>query len=99
MVEFFIFGFLGGILRGFVGLIKYNNAYKDVEIRPWYFAGTVVISGFIGAVAAWVTHDLGIDFLGVQSFSPALGVVMGYAGGDLLENLFKIFTGKTTLFK
>jgi peptidoglycan/LPS O-acetylase OafA/YrhL len=99
MVEFFIFGFIGGILRGIVGLIKYSNSYKDVEIRPWYFTGMVVFSGFLGSVAAWVVHDLGIDFLGVQGFSPALGVVMGYAGGDLLENIVKIFAGKTTLFK
>jgi peptidoglycan/LPS O-acetylase OafA/YrhL len=99
MAAFFIFGFMGGILRGIVGLIKYSNSYKDVEIRPWYFTGMVVLSGFLGAVAAWVVHDLGIDFLGVQSFSPALGVVMGYAGGDLLENIVKIFSGRTTLFK
>lgn len=98
MEIFFIAGFVGGVLRGAVGLIKYSMSYKDVTIRPWYFAGMVVISGIIGATAAWIVHDLGIEFLGVESLSPALAVVIGYAGGDFLENAFKIITKKTSLF-
>lgn len=96
---FFIAGLIGGVLRGFVGLIKYGTSYKDVEIRPWYFTGMVMLSGVLGIVTAWVVSDLGANFLGVDNFSPALGVIVGYAGGDLLENIFKIISGKTTLFQ
>ena len=99
MEIFFIAGFIGGVLRGVVGLVKYNLSYKDVKIRPWYFIGMVVVSGILGTVAAWVVRDLGIEFLAVKSFSPALAVVIGYAGGDLLENIFKILTKKQNLFQ
>lgn len=98
MEVFFIGGFIGGVLRGVVGLIKYSMSYKDVTIRPWYFTGMVVFSGIIGATAAWVVHDLGIEFLGVGRISPALAVLIGYAGGDFLENAFKIIMKKTSLF-
>lgn len=99
MEIFFIAGFIGGVLRGVVGLIKYTLSYKDVKIRPWYFIGMVVISGILGIVAAWIVRDLGIKFLTVENFSPALAVVIGYAGGDLLENIFKILTKKPNLFQ
>ncbi len=99
MEIFFIAGFIGGVLRGIVGLIKYSTSYKDVKIRPWYFIGMVLFSGILGSIAAWIVRDLGVDFLAVKSFSPALAVVIGYAGGDLLENVFKILTKKQNLFQ
>lgn len=99
MVTFFIAGFVGGVFRGAVGIIKYSTSYKDIEIRPWYFAGTVAISGVIGITTAWVIHDLGAEFMGLEKVTPAIALIAGYAGGDLLENIYKILTGKKTLFK
>jgi len=66
MEIFFIAGFIGGVLRGIVGLIKYSTSYKDVKIRPWYFIGMVLFSGILGSIAAWIVRDLGVDFLAVK---------------------------------
>lgn len=97
-MTFLIAGFIGGLLRGAVGISKYMRSYKDVEVRPWYFGGMALLSGIIGGVAAWVTNDLGITFLGIETFTPALGIVIGYAGGDFIENIFKIISGDTNIF-
>ena len=99
MVAFFVAGFLGGVFRGAVGLIKYSQSYKDIEIRPWYFAGMVAVSGLIGITTAWIVQDLGVQLLGVEKLTPAIGVLVGYAGGDLLENIYKIIIKKDSLFK
>lgn len=98
-MSFFFFGFLGGVIRGSVGLIKYIQSYKDVEIRPWYFVGTVGISGLIGLASAWITHDLGISFLGLERLPLSLALIIGYAGGDFIENVFKIIIKDDTIFK
>jgi hypothetical protein len=98
-MSFFFFGFLGGIIRGTVGLIKYIQSYKDVTIKPWYFGGTVAISGFIGLAAAWITHDLGISFLGLEKLPLGLALIIGYAGGDFMENIFKIIIKDDKFFQ
>ncbi len=98
MVSFLIAGLFGGILRGLVGIIKYSNSYKNVEIRPRYFAGMVAVSGVVGITTAWVIHDLGAEFIGLEKITPAMALVAGYAGGDLLENIYKILTRKESLF-
>ncbi len=98
-MSFFFFGFLGGVIRGIVGLIKYTKAYKDVEIRPWYFSGTVVLSGLIGMISAWVVQDLGISFMGLETLPLSVALIVGYAGGDFLENIFKIIIKKPDLFQ
>ena len=92
-------GFAGGVLRGLVGYIKYRSSYKSTPFVASYFALTVLVSGVVGLVAAWVTEDLGISFLGLTSVTPALAMVLGYAGGDFIENLFKIITGKGSLYE
>ncbi len=94
-----IFGFVGGAVRGLVGYLKYRSSYKNTAFMFNYFALSVGISGAVGLIAAWVTKDLGISFLGLPSITPALAIVIGYAGGDFIENLFKIITGKTTIFE
>ena len=97
-MPFILAGFLGGVIRGVVGLVKYTLSYKDVPFRPWYFGGMTLISGAIGATAAWVTKDLGIAFLGMETLSPAMAVIIGYAGGDFFENIIKILTKDPILF-
>lgn len=92
-------GFVGGIARGLVGYIKYRSSYKNTPFLLGYFVFTVAVSGVVGLLAAWVTKDLGISFLGLSAITPALALIIGYAGGDFIENLFKIFTGKTSLYQ
>lgn len=99
MVTFFIAGFLGGVIRGIVGILKYALSYKDVKISWFYFGGMTLVSGFIGLIAAWVIKDMGIMFEGIESLSSALALVVGYAGGDFLENIFKVLMKKPILFK
>lgn len=96
---FYFAGFLGGAIRGIVGILKYSLSYKDVSIRPVYFGLTVFISGLIGLLCVWIVSDLGISFLGLNSFPVSLGIVFGYAGGDLIENIFKIIIKRPILFK
>jgi hypothetical protein len=98
-MPFFFFGFLGGVIRGTVGLIKYVQSYKDVQFKPAYFGTTIVLSGLIGLAAAWATHDLGIAFLGLKEVPLALALIIGYAGGDFMENIFKIIVKDDKVFQ
>jgi hypothetical protein len=98
-MSFFFFGFLGGVIRGVMGLIKYTQSYKDVAIKPWYFSITIAISGLIGLISAWVTHDLGISFLGIEKLPLSLALIIGYAGGDFIENVFKIIVKDDKIFQ
>jgi hypothetical protein len=98
MISILFAGFSGGVVRGLVGFIKHQQSYKEVPFRPLYFASMVTLSGVIGLLAAWVTDDLGITFLGMDSLSVSIALIIGYAGGDLIENLFKIIIKKPNLY-
>lgn len=97
-MPFFIAGFFGGLLRGGVGLVKYITSYKDVEIRPYYFFGIVFFSGIVGYVSAWVAKDIAQVFLEMETLPITFAVIAGYAGGDLIENFFKIIMREPQLF-
>ena len=99
LIYILLAGFVGGMTRGLVGYMKYRSSYKDVPFKAGYFLSLVAVSGAVGLLAAWVTQDLGINFLGLPFITPALAVVIGYAGGDFIENLFKILTCKTSLYQ
>jgi len=98
MEIFFLAGFAGGIIRGVVGILKYALSYKDVKIKWAYFGSLALVSGLIGMAAAWVIRDMGGSFEGVAGLSPAIALVVGYAGGDFLENIFKVLMKKPILF-
>jgi hypothetical protein len=49
--------------------------------------------------AAGVIRDMGVTFEGIVGLSPAIALVVGYAGGDFLENIFKVLMKKPILFK
>ena len=98
-MSFLIAGFLGGILRGGVGLVKYMTSYKDVEIRPYYFAGAVLISGVVGYASAWIAQDAARIFLELETVPVSFALIAGYAGGDLIENIFKIGMKQPNLFE
>ncbi len=98
MPMFFVAGFVGGVIRGAVGILKYTLSYKDVQMRWGYFTGTAVVSGLIGLTAAWIVQEMGVAFVGIEKMSPAIALIVGYAGGDFLENIFKVITKQPILF-
>jgi len=55
------------------------------------------ISGIIGLLAAMAVKEIGFTLLG--SFTPALAFIVGYAGGDFLENIYKIIIKKSSLYE
>jgi len=73
-------GFLGGVIRGLTGFIKHQLSYKEVKFNLAYFFLMVFLSGIIGML---VSSFLGGDYI--------LCFVVGYAGGDFIENIYKIF--------
>ncbi len=93
-----IAGFGGGVVRGLVGFIKHQYTYKSVKFELYYFLFMTFISGVIGILTAVATKELGPSFLGLNNFTPALAFIVGYAGGDFLENIYKIIIKKPSLY-
>lgn len=98
-MTFFIFGLIGGIIRGFIGIIKHKQSYSNVQIDQKYLITTLAISGAIGFASAWVLKDLGVVFAGSETLPLSLALIVGYAGGDFLENIFKIITKNENIFE
>ena len=86
-----IAGFGGGIVRGLVGYIKHQYSYKNVGFNLPHFFVMVFISGVIGVLVASAVG--GVENV-VISFSPAIAFIAGYAGGDFIENIYKILIKK-----
>jgi len=91
-----ISGFGGGIVRGLVGFIKHQFAYKNVPFNLPYFLGMSFISGIIGLLSTMAMKEVGFTLEGV--FSPGLSFIIGYAGGDFIENIYKIIVKKSSLY-
>ncbi len=103
MIDFFYLsvltaGFTGGVVRGLVGFVKHQFSYKNVKFNIPYFLAMMFISGTVGLLTAATVKELGLPLFGSTILSPALTFVVGYAGGDLLENLYKIIVKKSTLY-
>jgi hypothetical protein len=96
MFIIFAAAFGGGILRGLVGFVKHQLSYKEVKFRFSYFLGMMLVSGIIGSVAALAVKEVGFTLLG--SFTPALSFIVGYAGGDFIENIYKIIIKKSPFY-
>ncbi len=92
-----IAGFFGGVVRGLVGFIKHQFSYKNTPFKLTYFLGMSFISGVIGMVSASAVKEVGFNLEGL--FTPALSFIIGYAGGDFLENIFKIILKKSSFFE
>jgi hypothetical protein len=92
-----IASFVGGIVRGLVGFLKHQLSYKNVPFSWKYFLGTMIISGLIGMVTAVAIKELGLTLFG--QFTPAFAFVIGYAGGDFIENIYKIVIKKSNLYE
>lgn len=96
MISIFVFAFSGGVLRGLVGFLKHQFSYKEVKFRPLYFLGMMFISGTIGLLAALAVKEIGFTLLG--GFGNALTFIIGYAGGDFIENIYKIIIKKSSFY-
>lgn len=91
-------GFGGGVVRGLVGFIKYHLADKTIKFELLYFLLMMFLSGVVGILTAAAVKGLGLSFLGSDTFTPALAFIIGYAGGDFLENVYKIVAKKVTIY-
>ena len=96
-IGIFIAAFMGGLVRGLVGWIKHQFSYKNVAFRWKYFLGMMVLSGLVGMVATIAIKELGFTLFG--QFTPALAFIIGYAGGDFIENIYKIIIKKSSLYE
>ncbi len=99
MINLLLAGAGGGVVRGLMGLTKHRLAYKDVPFNPLYFFGTVTISGFIGLTVTWAIAGSGLTLPFTSTINTALAFIIGYAGGDFIENLYKILLQKPELFR
>ena len=71
-----IFGFVGGVIRACIGLLK-KSSKKKVSLR--YLLSTLISSGMIGLFASiFTTGDLKVSLLA------------GYGGIDFIEGLWKL---------
>jgi len=94
-ISILIAGFGGGVIRGLIGFIKHQYSYKNVGFNLPYFLGMAFVSGVIGLVCAMAIKEAGINLNGI--FSPALGFIAGYAGGDFVEGIYKIIIKKSSI--
>jgi len=100
-VPILIAGFGGGMIRGLIGFLKYYYSYKNTPFNIFYFFGTTFISGIVGLLTAGAIKESGLTWLtisGLSSISPAMALIIGYAGGDFLENIYKLILKKPLLF-
>lgn len=88
-------GFFGGVVRGLVGFIKHQLSYKNVPFDLKYFLGMSFISGVVGLMASISIKEVGLTLN--ETFTTALSFIIGYAGGDFLESIYKIILDKANL--
>ena len=77
----FIAGFVGGLIRGLMGITKYINATpsKRRKVRKEWVVLTLLSSGGMGLLTGvFIADDV------------RFALVAGYAGTDFIESLFKI---------
>jgi len=97
MFDILLFGALGGVIRGLVGFTKYYLSYKNVKFNWTYFGLTVGLSAVVGLSVVWAIDSSGITFAGTTAINPAIAFIIGYAGGDAIENFYKIILRKPIL--
>ena len=90
-------GALGGVVRGLVGYTKYQFSYKNVPFNLIYFLIIVGLSAVVGVTVTWAIDNSGLIIGGITSLNPALAFIIGYAGGDFIENVYKILAQKPFL--
>lgn len=98
IVLILIAGFGGGVVRGLVGFTKHQFKFKNVKFDLKYFLATMFISGIVGLLTVAAVKGVEVDLLAFR-VGPAIAFIAGYAGGDFIENLYKILFKKTSLFR
>jgi hypothetical protein len=93
-VSLLIAGFGGGLVRGMIGYLKYQYSYKNVGFNLPYFFGMIFLSGIIGLLVATSIKYSFISIEGISYVSPAIAFIVGYAGGDFLDGVYKILLKK-----
>jgi len=79
LVFIFLAGFLGGVIRALVGIVKkVRSSSKKTKIRRDYIILNLLSGGGVGLLVGLFVNDL------------KLALLAGYAGTDFLESLFKI---------
>ena len=96
-ISIFIAGFGGGALRGIIGFVKHQFSYKDVGFKVPYFLVMTFLSGIAGLLVSVAVQESGIEIMNLKYLTPAIAFIVGYAGGDFLENIYKIFLKKSNL--
>jgi fluoride ion exporter CrcB/FEX len=74
-----ILGGIGGLTRGFVGLLKALSLRR--KILWGYYGITVLVALIIGVFTG-----------SIFNFDPRLSLLAGYAGTDILEGIYKSFS-------
>ncbi len=92
-----LFGALGGVVRGLVGYIKHYQSYSSVRFEWGYFLMTVGISSVVGLIVVWAIDGAGITFAEGIAINPAIAIIIGYAGGDAIESLYKLMMQKPVI--
>lgn len=82
-----IAGFGGGVIRGLVGFIKHQFSYKNVGFKVPYFLVMMFLSGIVGMVVAFAFNQ-----------GALFSLVVGYAGGDFIENIYKTIKKKKSIY-
>ncbi len=93
-----IAGSIGGVIRGLVGFIKHQYAYKNVKFSWRYFLGMASISGLIGLFSVYVARNLRMSFFNLGYIPLGTAIIIGYAGGDFLENIYKMIIKKPSFY-
>lgn len=73
-----LLGGLGGLTRGFIGLLKALSLRRKILWR--YYVITVVVATVIGTFTGLIFN-----------FDYRLSLLAGYAGTDILEGIYKSF--------
>jgi hypothetical protein len=87
IIDIFVAGFLGGIIRGLMGITKYLTASpsKKKKVRTGYVILSLLSAGGMGLLAGvFIADDI------------KFALLAGYAGSDFIESLFKIKMKKQT---
>lgn len=93
-ISILIAGFGGGVVRGLIGFLKHQYDYKNTGFNLPYFFVMMFLSGIVGLLVAIAIKYSFISFDGVSYISPAIAFIIGYAGGDFLDGIYKIILKK-----
>ena len=93
-ISIIIAGFGGGMVRGLMGYLKHQYSYKNVGFNVPYFFVLTFISGVIGLLVALAVDTANFSIEGMSYFSPSIAFIVGYAGGDFIDGIYKIILKK-----